>query len=109
MVINDTVYTKNTPFGQSIYKVRTVDILPLDDDTISPTDTSTAKDSENLPKTSTTTEATKDPETNDVNRDDIDRGSPEVLETNNRKNEISPQDIDNVEVPAKLSVLLPDA
>lgn len=31
MTINETVYTTKTAFGHSIYKVRTVDVQPLDD------------------------------------------------------------------------------
>lgn len=93
---NETTYTKKTRFGASVYKVRTVNVLPLDDDSAVEV---TKPDSEQLPPIETDN---RSPPTNDESKvdseaDDLERGSPEVLDNTHRRNEI-PKDIDDVEV-----------
>lgn len=97
VVTNETTYVKKTRFGASVYKVRTVSVLPLDDDSVTvikpdveeltPTDTNN-----NKPPTSDDAKPETDSEAND-----LERGSPEVLDNTHRRNEI-PKDIDEVEV-----------
>lgn len=102
-VINETITTRNSPFGQSVFKVRTVDILPLDaedgkagndDTTTTGTDQiDTAEETTSAPAaTGTATGSAVDAiETTDNADDDktaVDRGSPEELEPDHR-NEIS--------------------
>lgn len=98
-IINDTITTRNTPFGQSVFKVRTVDIQPLDDDEATATDS--ASDAA-APKPAATTDAaitTAEPAAaaaaaagNDDDKkteaDEMDRGSPEVLDIDHSRNEI---------------------
>lgn len=92
---NETTYVKKTRFGVSVYKVRTVNVLPLDDEGVIKPDVEQlppADTNSNLPPTS---DAAK-PET-DSEAIDLERGSPEVLDSTHRRNEI-PKDIDGVEV-----------
>lgn len=87
-VINETISHKNTPFGSSVFKVRTVDILPLND-----TDADAAKATEATPEAEGKAEATTSSSATEAGKttgeaETIDRGSPEVLEPDNRRNEI---------------------
>lgn len=107
-VINETITTRNSPFGQSVFKVRTVDILPLDaeegkdgsDDSSSSSTSATATATEvtGTAEVSTTAPAATGTATDgtvvdaiETTTDDektaVDRGSPEELEPDHR-NEI---------------------
>jgi len=90
VVINDTFYTKETDFGTSVYNVRVIDFLPQDDDEI----TSTTNDGKPELDTENIDDKTEIKPSTDG---ELDRGSPEELESNDNDNEII-QDIDDVEV-----------
>lgn len=96
VVTNETTYVKKSRFGASVYKVRTVSVLPLDDDVavIKPDQEPlpTVDTNPNVPPTSEDANPDTDSEVND-----LERGSPEVLDSTHRRNEI-PKDIDGVEV-----------
>lgn len=100
-IINDTITTRNTAFGQSVFKVRTVDIQPLDDDDTA-TATADSAGEAAAKKPVATTEAaltTAEPaaaataadndDSKKTEADEIvDRGSPEVLDIDHSRNEI---------------------
>lgn len=95
-IVNDTVYTKVSPFGQSVYKIRTVNLYDCNDDegkkddvTPTPTDdeVKNVKINPEEPASSTSSSNFKNPTTSTT--ESLDKGSPEVLEPNNRDNEIS--------------------
>jgi len=89
VVINDTFYTKETDFGTSVYNVRVIDFLPLDDETISTADNDqSGLDVENIDDKT---------EVKPNNESELDKGSPEELDNNDNDNEIN-RDIDDVEV-----------
>lgn len=116
VIINDTVYSKKTDFGETIFKVRTIDVRPLDDD-------ESATDA-NVPEAEAEPEATTfnvksdddDDDTNQTPKNDVEStetsdeggaigsadidaintGSPEVFDTSS-DNEI-PKNIDELEV-----------
>jgi len=90
VVINDTFYTKETDFGTSVYNVRVIDFLPLDDET-----TSTANN--NGPSELDVENIDGKIEIKPNNDSELDKGSPEELDNNENDNEIS-REIDDVEV-----------
>ena len=101
MVINDTVYSKKTEFGESIYKVRTVDVLPLDGDEAKPT----VVDTEVSPPKPTEVETIEPKSAVSPTREtehDVDdaeeKASRESIETNSAHNNEISREIDNVEV-----------
>lgn len=97
VVINDTFYTKETDFGTSVYNVRVIDFLPLDDETTNTTNDGQPKlDVENV----------DDDDETDIksnNNDELDKGSPEELDNHENENEIN-GDIDDVEVKESAEV-----
>ncbi|KAG4068144.1 hypothetical protein HA402_001569 [Bradysia odoriphaga] len=91
VVINDTFYTKETEFGTSVYNVRVIDFLPVNDETTR----TTATNNNGQPKFDV---ESVDDET-DVksnNDDELDKGSPEELDNSNNVIDIN-GDIDDVE------------
>lgn len=80
--INDTITTRTTAFGQSVFKVRTVNILPLDDEAAE----ATTGEAEAPSKPTTTEAATTNSKTTEA--DAMEPGSPEVLDANHSDNEI---------------------
>jgi hypothetical protein len=88
VVINDTFYRKDTEYGTSVYNVRVIDFLPINDET-----TGTTATNNDGPKISVDDEA--DVKSN--NDDELDKGSPEELDASNNVIDIN-GDIDDVEV-----------
>jgi len=99
VVINDTFYVKESDFGTSVYNVRVIDVLPLEDDEITkaPIDAKPEFDVENV-DVKTEIKSNID--------DELDKGSPEELDNNNRDNEIN-KDIDDVEVKPSAELATP--
>lgn len=95
MTINETVYTTKTAHGHSIYKVRTVNVEPVDDSTTMapvPNKETTESNAEPL-------EPNNNDEDGNINLDEIgniDVGSPELLDSSHT-NEIV-RETDDIEV-----------
>lgn len=102
MTINETVYTTKTAFGHSIYKVRTVDVQPLDDNegdsTTAPPPPTPSNDGTTDSDIEPLESHNKDVDSN-VDIDELTRleaGSPEELDES-RTNDIV-REIEDVEV-----------
>lgn len=100
VVINDTFYTKETDFGTSVYNVRVIDFLPLNDET-----TSTTNDGQPELDVENVDDETDIKSNNDADAE-LDKGSPEELDTNENENEIN-GDIDDVEVKTSAEAASP--
>jgi len=89
VVINDTIYTKETDFGASVYKVRVIEFLPTDDDI-----TSIANKGQSESDVESVNAGKKNKSNSGAA---LDKGSPEELDNNDNENEVN-GDIDDVEV-----------
>lgn len=98
-MINETITTSHSRFGQSVFKVRNVELLPEEDESGAEETTTEKEEATTIGSTSTTTEKAYAPATSAApvpekkDDEDIERGSPEVYEPE-RTNEIS-QNIDD--------------
>lgn len=93
VLINDTFYTKETEFGTSVYNVRVIDFLPVNDETTRTTATN------NNGEPNFDVEGVDDDEIDVVksnNDDELDKGSPEELDnSNNIIDDIENFELDN--------------
>lgn len=89
VVVNETTYSKTTQFGTSIYKVRTVEVMDEDagEKDANNNDRVPVPVTEQQPPFAAVPTAGAERETE---ADDLERGSPEVLDKENRiPNEIN--------------------
>lgn len=117
MIVNDTFYKDENDFGTTIYKVRVIDVQPLDSDeavpeapakttSVKPVDDSDEKVEPTTvkieTKINTDEETTTDkvPTENDYDDVELAKGSPEELDTSNN-NEISKE----IDEPSDVEVI----
>lgn len=112
MIINETVYTKDTDFGKSIVKVRVIDVKPLDGESTNENDDGIVSVTEkgvdeaevlnaNVPVTNEKKPNVESTGENDDYDDDVDNakeGSPEELDNTIKTNDKQNIDEQSMEV-----------
>ncbi|XP_058453452.1 histone-lysine N-methyltransferase SETD1B-like [Malaya genurostris] len=103
VVINDTYYTKNTEFGTSIYKVRVIDVKPLDGEDDGKA--STEKPEIETGNRSGTDDAETPKESNDDDDDDSDKKEQPATDAPKRDTELEASDEDTTPADDNLNTI----